>query len=339
MKYTSALSRNGTIVKPALSKLSKIAWVSYWFTLHPRVVKAARTEKGYRNLQLAAVVPYWMERVALSGISADAFVTEADRRAVATLEKVPLLPAVLRKFSELGLDRWLYCVNMGMSVRCGPRQYPTMYATFRDACRILDVPEPELYISNNPYPNAFAGGVERPYVVIRSSMVDSLTDDQLYHLFGHELGHIKSGHLLYKMVGRLLVPLLQALGRRLPIVGDAAAIGLMFAFYEWFRQAELSCDRAGLLVSQELETSLLANLALTAGPNRFSHEQNLDAFMDQARVYQEATPLDQLGKIILFFTMSWSFTHPMPVARAQHLEAWRNSGEFDKIIRGDYPRA
>ncbi len=279
-----------------------------------------------------------MERVTLSGISPDAFITQADKRALASLEKVPLLPAVLRKFSELGLDRWLYCVNMAMSVRCGKRQYPTPYGIFVEACKVLDVPEPELYITNNPFPNAFAGGIERPYVVIRSSMLDCLSNGQLYHLFGHELGHIKSGHMLYQMVGRLLIPLLQAVGRRLPIVGDAAAIALLFAYYEWFRQAELSCDRAGLLVSQNLECSLAANLAMTAGPNRFSHEQNLEPFLDQARAYQEATPLDQLGKIILFFTMTWNFTHPMPVARAQQLEAWARSGEFEKILKGRYPR-
>src|SRR5581483_2988871 len=93
-----------------------------------------------------------MERVTLSGISPDAFITQADKRALASLEKVPLLPAVLRKFSELGLDRWLYCVNMAMSVRCGKRQYPTPYGIFVEACKVLDVPEPELYITNNPFP-------------------------------------------------------------------------------------------------------------------------------------------------------------------------------------------
>lgn len=277
---------------------------------------------------------YYMSRVVLTGLTADSFVTEADRKALAALERVPLLPQVLRKFSELGLDRWLYCMNMAMSVRCGPKQYSSLHSILKESCAVLDMPEPELYVASNPFPNAFAGGVERNYVVIRSAMIDTLADEQLYHLIGHELGHIKSGHMLYKMVGRFLVPLLQAMGRRLPIVGDAAAIGLLFAFYEWFRQAELSCDRAGLLVSQDLKTSLEANLALTAGPNRFRDEQSLDAFMDQARVYQEAAPLDKLGKVILFFTTTWTFSHPMPVARAQHLERWHKSGEYDSILKG-----
>lgn len=279
------------------------------------------------------------KRTILKGISADAFTTDADRRALAALERVPLLPQVLKKFFDLGFDRWFYCMNMSMSVRCGPNQFPSLYAIFVESCKVLDVPEPELYITSNPFPNAFAGGVERPFVTLRSSIVDTLTDEQLFHLIGHELGHIKSGHMLYHTVGRLLVPLLQALGRRMPIVGDVAAIGLVFAFYEWMRQSEISCDRAGLLVAQDVDTSMMANLALTAGPNRFSEEMNLDAFMEQARAYQEAPTLDQIGKVILYFTMTFAFTHPQPVHRAQQLEKWVQQGEYEKILAGEYARA
>ncbi|MCH8274148.1 MAG: M48 family metallopeptidase [Armatimonadetes bacterium] len=278
------------------------------------------------------------ERVVLTGIAGDAFLAEADRRALEGLQRVPLMPQLIRKFSDLGLDRWFYCTNMSMSVRVGPNQFKTVYGIFQESCRTLDMPEPELYITSNPFPNAFAGGVERPFITLRSAVLDTMSDEQMYHLIGHELGHIKCGHLLYRMVARVLMPLMRALGRRFPIVGDAAAIALIFAFYEWLRQAEISADRGGLLVSQDLDTSLRANLALAAGPSRFAHEADLDAFMEQARAYQEAGPLDQLGKVILFFVHTGTFTHPMPVHRAQQLEKWAETGAYRKIIRGIYKR-
>ena len=53
-------------------------------------------------------------------------------------------------------------MNMSMSVRCGPTQYKTLYGIMRESATVLDMPEPELYITSNPFPNAFAGGVERP---------------------------------------------------------------------------------------------------------------------------------------------------------------------------------
>ncbi|MBX3120437.1 MAG: M48 family metallopeptidase [Fimbriimonadaceae bacterium] len=279
------------------------------------------------------------ERTILKGVSADAFIADTDRIALEALKKVPLLPKVIQKFYELGIDRWMYCYNMSMSVRCGPTQYKTLYDILAESCEVLDMPEPELYITSNPFPNALTGGVERPYITLRSSIVETLSDEELYHLMGHELGHIKAGHVLYKSVAAVLIPLLEAIGRRTFGLGDVASLGLMLAFYEWSRQAEISADRAGLLVSQSLDTSIDANLRLTAGPNRLSHEENRDAFMDQARAYQDASGLDAVGKVLIFILMSSTYTHPMPVHRTQELERWVLSGAYDKIMSGDYKKS
>lgn len=278
-------------------------------------------------------------RKILHGIAADAFVADTDRLALQALKRIPLLPKLVSKFYELGIDRWMYCTNMATSVRCGPNQYTTLHQILREACRTLDMAEPELYITSNPFPNAFTGGVERPYITLRSSIVDTLTDEQLVHLMGHELGHIKAGHVLYRSVAAMLVPLLEAVGRRTFGLGDVASMSLMLAFFEWSRQAELTADRAGLLASQSLEVSIDANLALTAGPNRLAHEMNRDAFLDQARAYQDASGLDAIGKILVYVLMGSGSTHPMPVHRTQELERWVLSGEYDRILAGDYKRA
>ncbi|MCW5941140.1 MAG: M48 family metallopeptidase [Fimbriimonadaceae bacterium] len=277
-------------------------------------------------------------RKRLDGIEARAFVAETDRVALDALKRVPLLPQIIQKFFDLGVDRWLYCWNMSMSVRCGPNQFKSLYEILRESSDVLDMPEPELYVTSNPFPNAFAGGVERPYITLRSSIIDTLTDEQLYHLIGHELGHIKAGHVLYRSVASVLIPLLEMVGRRTMGLGDVATIGLVLAMTEWSRQAELTADRAGLLVAQDLNTSIDANLALTAGPSRFLHEVNRDAFMDQARAYQEAGALENLGKILIFILRGSTYTHPMPVHRTQQLERWVLSGAYDKIMAGDYPR-
>jgi len=279
------------------------------------------------------------ERKILTGITADAFTSDADRWALDKLKRVPLLPQVIQKFYELGLDRWMYCQNMAMTVRCGPRQYSTLYGILQDSCRVLDMPEPELYVASDPYPNAFAGGVERPYITIRSGIINNLTDEQLYYLIGHELGHIKANHILYFSVASVLMPLLDALGRRTFGASDIATQALIMAMYEWSRQAEITSDRAGLLVAQNLDTTLSSLLSMAAGPNRFANEQSVEAFMDQARTYQDAEPLDQIGKMLLFLLMGQYYTHPMPVHRAQMLEKWYLSGAYDLIMEGKYEGA
>lgn len=272
-----------------------------------------------------------MDRVILSGLKKEEFVYEGDRLALETLNKIPLLPKVIEAFYKYGIDRWLYCRNMSMSIRCGPRQYPSLYAMLAEASKILDMPEPELYVSNNPFTNAFAGGVERPYIVLRSSIVDAMDDNQLLNVIGHELGHIKAEHTLLRSVAYSILPVLHMFAAQ--IFGmQVATFALQTAFYEWLRQAEFTADRAGLLTSQDLEVAITTEMVLAGGPNRFLHEMNRDAFMDQARVYQDAEPLDQLGKVIVWLLDSRFYSHPMPVARAQQLELWHQSGGFERIL-------
>ena len=117
---------------------------------------------------------------------------------------------------------------------------------------------------------------------------------------------------------------------------DIATQALILAFYEWSRQAEFSADRAGLLVSQELNTSIDSMIRLTAGQTRFDDELSREAYMEQARTYQDG--VDQIGKALIWLFIGKYWTHPMPVHRAQQLERWHEGGGFDRIMSGNYER-
>jgi Zn-dependent protease with chaperone function len=279
-----------------------------------------------------------IEKKILTGITADAFVSDADKWALEKIQKLPLVPQLVAKFYEVGIDRWLYCYNMSSSIRCGKNQYPSLYEILKESCKVLDMPEPELYVTNNPFPNAFAGGVERPYITLRSSMIDTMSDEELFFIMGHELGHIKARHVLYFSIGSLLFPLLDLIGRKTMGATDVATYGLVMAFYEWARQAEFSSDRAGLLVAQDPKVALRSQIKLAAGPSRLAHELNEEAFMEQARTYQDADNLDKLGKMIMFATMGKTMTHPMPVHRTQELDRWVQSGAYERVLNGDFSR-
>jgi len=169
-------------------------------------------------------------------------------------------------------------------------------------------------------------------------MIDTMNDEQLTFIVGHELGHIKARHVLYFSVGSLLFPLLELIGRRSMGAADVASYALAVAFYEWARQAEFSSDRAGLLVCQEIGVSIDSLIKLTAGPNRLSGEMSREAFLDQARAYQDSDNLDRLGKMLMFATVGKFLTHPMPIHRAQQLERWVQSGAYERILGGNYER-
>jgi Zn-dependent protease with chaperone function len=273
------------------------------------------------------------------GISADAFVSPTDRAALKNLEQMPLLPTLLRKFHEVAVDRIFYVENSAECVRCGPRQLPTLYRLMQEACAVLDVPEPELYLQRHAVYNAYTAGVERPFIVLYSEMVEGFTDDELLYLFGHELGHIKCGHVLYQMVGRTLLPLLEALGQATLGLGQLAGIGLVSAFAEWMRQAEFSCDRAGLLACQDTRIAFTAVMKLGGGGTRFDSELNVEAFLEQARQHAESARPEGIARALLFILYNWQLSHPQVVFRAKGLDQWIQSGAYERILGGEFSRA
>jgi len=195
-------------------------------------------------------------------LSSSAFEHPADRAALDAVKKIPLLDKIFTKLIELGAERALRITMMGRAVHVTPKQCPKIYKLFREACDILDMPEPDLFIISNPQPNAFTLGVERPIIAVHSGLIDLLTEEELMGVLGHELGHIKAGHVLYKTIAYFL---LQILTMVFGSGGTLAEFGLSVALYDWSRKSELTADRAELLVTQNLETCIRTHMKLAGG--------------------------------------------------------------------------
>lgn len=278
-------------------------------------------------------------RVTLPFLSHESFVAPTDKIALQNLQKLPILPVLMRKFNEVSMDQMWYAMNTAESVRCGHKQFKTVYDMMREACDILSVPEPELYVSYSPSYNAYTAGMSRTFIVLHSALINDFSDDELRFVIGHEVGHIKCGHLLYQSMSQLLIPLLEALGTATLGVGQLVGASLLSGFLEWVRQAEFSCDRAGLLVCQDTEVALSATMKLGCGKTRFEEEMSTSAFLEQARSYSDQNQgLEGLAKALLFMLYTRFLTHPQVVFRAKGLDEWVKSGAYDRILRGDYKR-
>lgn len=277
-------------------------------------------------------------RICLSDLAVEAFVSPLDQKALENLQRLPLLPILLRKFNEMAVDEMWYAMNSSETVRCGPRQFRTLYGLMREACSILHVPEPELYVRYDSRVNAMTAGVGRPFVVIHSALIDGFTDEEILYILGHEVGHIKCGHVLYQMLAMTLLVFVRVLGQSGLALGQVATLGLAAAFYEWMRNAEFSADRAGLLVCQDPQVAYSATMKLGCGHTRFAHEMDLEVFMEQARAHAKESGSDSIGKALLFMLQGWQHNHPQVVYRAKGLEDWVQSGAFAHILTGEYPR-
>jgi len=270
-------------------------------------------------------------RVRLTGISSRAYEHPADRSALVALRKLSGFDTLLRKLFGLFNERAFRLTYLAGSVRASERQFPQIYELVRDGSYILDLPEvPEVYVTQNPLVNAMALGRDKPFIVITTGMVNLYDPEELRWVVGHELGHILSGHVVYRT---MLLILLQLAARVafLPITLGLGAI--IWGLEEWFRKSELSCDRAGLLAGQDVDAARRALMKLAGGAQL--SELNPDAFREQAYEY-DAVP--DLRDSILKILQLQGNTHPFAVVRFAELDYWATHGEYERILGGDYPR-
>jgi Zn-dependent protease with chaperone function len=262
----------------------------------------------------------------LTGISPRAFQHPADRAATAALGSIPYLDTVVRKLIELGYERALRQSYLGSSVRLSEEQLGDVWREHAIAYATLDMAEvPDLYLTQYPSPNALAIGSKRPIVVVQSELVALLDAGQRRAVFAHEAAHILADHQLYRTALYILMLLTQSSRLLLPLAPVRTAL------MEWERAAELSADRAAALVTRDPLTVCRTLMCLAGGA--MVEQLDLDAFMRQGLDYSEqGGGLERLTRLLIDLNLS----HPMPVKRIHELMAWVRSGEFDRIIGGEY---
>jgi Zn-dependent protease with chaperone function len=264
-------------------------------------------------------------------ISPKAYEHPADRAATAALNSIPMLDTVVRKLIEFGYERALRQQFLAASVRLGEDQLPGTWADWNAVCARLDLPERyDLYLTQYPVTNAAAIGSGKPMVVVNSRTVELLDELEVRTVLGHEAGHILSDHVLYRTALMILVSLSGA--ARLPFLAGLPLLGVKLALLEWFRAAELSCDRAATLVTRDPLVTCRTMLVLAGGMS--SRKLNLDAFVRQASEYEEwDSGWDRINRL----PNELSLTHSYPVRRVKEVMAWVRSGEYDRVLGGEFP--
>jgi Zn-dependent protease with chaperone function len=269
-------------------------------------------------------------------ISPRAFQHPMDLRALEAVKKAKGVDLLIRKVIEYGYERYYYINNIADTVQVTPLQAPMLHDMLREACDILDVDLPELYIDQDPVVNAYTFGSEKPFIVLQSGLVDLLTDDELFGVICHEVGHIKCGHVLYKMVARFLRDAATILADMTFGLGKFITGPLLVAFYEWDRKAELSSDRASLLGVQDVDVVTNTLMKLAGGSTKVIAQLDKDQFLRQAESYKEldSSMLNQFFKLV---QVIWR-THPFPALRAREIDDWSRTIEYQNILNGIYER-
>ncbi|MGP0129503.1 MAG: M48 family metallopeptidase [cyanobacterium endosymbiont of Rhopalodia musculus] len=264
----------------------------------------------------------------LIGLKADDFRHPLDLQATTALKQLPGLDIVVRNLLGSVAEQFFYLNNIASSVRVSDRQLPALHNLLIEACRILDLEPPQLYIQQNSVPNAYTFAMQgkQPFMVIHTSLIEILTLEEIQGVMAHELGHLKCEHGVYLTLANIMV----LAAKLLPNWGVAIAQFLQSQILEWLRCAEFSCDRAALLATQNPKVVMSVLMKLAGGSPTIAPQLNLDAFIEQARDYEGIN--DTFLGEMLKKAQTEQLTHPVPVLRAKELDRWASSHEYQQLL-------
>lgn len=265
----------------------------------------------------------------LVGLKSDDFRHPLDRQATQTLKQLPGLDLLVRTTLGPVAEQFFYLENIASSILVGEQQLPHLHQLLLEACQILDLEPPQLYIRQNPAPNAytFAMRGKQPFIVLHTSLIELLTPTEIQAVIAHELGHLKCEHSVYLTLANLVI---LAAGQLTPL-GSVLVQNLQAQIMEWVRCAEFSCDRAALLVTQDPRVVASVLMKLTGGSQTLAPQLNLDAFLAQARSYDDIN-LDETGKMLKQMQTA-RLTHPVPVLRAREIDRWSSSQDYQSLLQ------
>jgi Zn-dependent protease with chaperone function len=267
----------------------------------------------------------------LTGLKADSFRHPLDLQATKALKQIPGIDMMVRNLLGPVAEQVFYVENIASSVLVGEQQLPDIHKLLLEACKILDIEPPQLYIRQHPAPNAytFAMRGKQPFVVLHTSLVDMLTPEEIQAVIAHELGHLKCDHSVYLTPVNLLI----LAATIVPNVGALLAQSIQSQLLEWVRCAEFTCDRAALLVSQDPRVVMSVLMKLAGGSPTLSKQLNLDAFIAQARAYDDISKTE-MGEMVKVARTA-QLSHPVPVLRAREIDRWAASKDFEGLLKNN----
>lgn len=253
-----------------------------------------------------------------------------DKKALEQLENSAGLDFLVKKVNEYGIEKLIKVNYLGSNIKVSKINFPDIYNALETVCNVLDYsPMPDLYLENG-FINAKTMGVENPIIVLSTGCVELMTYDELLFVLGHEVGHIKSQHILYHQLANFLPIIADILGSFTLGMGNIVSVGLQLALLNWQRKSEFTADRAGLLACQNIDAAITAMMKIAGAPRKYYSSLNPDEFKKQAMEFKSLDD-KSLEKIAKFVSVLFE-DHPWTVERAQQLYKWIESGEYESIL-------
>ncbi|KAI4366794.1 hypothetical protein MLD38_022619 [Melastoma candidum] len=274
-------------------------------------------------------IPRASASLVFRNLDADDFRHPLDKQNTLILRAIPGLNDLGKALLGSMTEQVMLLENIGTSVLVSSKQLPNLHHLMVEAAQILNIEAPDLYVRQSPVPNAYTLAIsgKKPFVVVHTSLVELLSRKELQAVLAHELGHLKCDHGVWLTFANILT-----LGAySVPGLGGLIAQSLEEQLFRWLRAAELTCDRAALLVAQDPKVVVSVLMKLAGGCPSLADQLNVEAFLEQARSYDKASS-NPVGWYIRN-AQTRQLSHPLPVLRAREIDEWSRSQEYKRLLQ------
>ena len=270
-----------------------------------------------------------MDYTLLPSLRVEDYEYPGEKNALALVKKVPVLDQVMGAYLKYIHQIHTVPEAQGDFYRVTKETCPEIYDLYQTALNRLCIAEEyPLYIKASFDYNAYMTGGNAPYVVLHSSMVKNLSEKELLFVIGHELGHVKSGHLIYVS----MVEHLNAIIANLPVAGNLImSTGLHYLLMNWRRMHEFTADRAGVIAAGDVDSGIHAlGKLLGVSENIPWVNFSVEDLKKQNDTFEEFNK-DFTTKLLCALQIMES-SHPWTVNRIKELDRWNTSGEYGEFL-------
>ena len=252
-----------------------------------------------------------------------------DKTALESLRSLDGFDTVTNFILNWTTIKWHIVQLCGSNFHVTKESCPELYNMVHEAAETLDIDRlPKIYTQWSYNINAMTTGYKNDTILtIYSGAVDLMTDPELTYIIGHELGHIKSGHVLYHVMAQFITQLISS-----TVLTGKFLIPIQLGLAYWNRMSEFTADRAGLLACQDLDSALSAIMKMAGIPKRYFNTADPHVFLEQANEF-----MHQYGDTVNSIIRNISIlddSHPWTIMRAYELVKWVESGEYQAILDG-----
>jgi hypothetical protein len=151
---------------------------------------------------------------------------------------------------------------LGTAVKVSDAHYPRVHSAAMAAGAALRVRVPVVFAAPDGKLKDIRikvlGTDDAPHLIVDLAVADQLDDTELVAALAHELAHIQNGHILFATA-------LHYLSSNAAFFVRWVVRPAVIALQAWSRRAEVTCDRASLLATKDLDKTLTSLVKLELG--------------------------------------------------------------------------